>query len=229
METPSLDVSVVAFQGEAMLVSWNESSNRGRTVTFMLEDESPIHPFKSFNVREGKSKTAGKRFMLLAVEIGDDEKPVSAIREKKDSGKPYGKQASILHAKGWFFHVPVLNAIGTYEEYTEHVAHAHCALCGKKANEENQVLPMRFGPHGDWGSHLLPICDLCENDAREAEPEKMAARAARYTVDWASAKLANTLGLQSMGHVPPEILQDWCKQNGISKTLPDTYLYGSRK
>lgn len=67
---------IVAFQGEVMLLSWGDTSTRGRTVTFQLpEGEGDVdHPFRHFSIKSGK--TAGRRFMAVLVEIGDDEKPV---------------------------------------------------------------------------------------------------------------------------------------------------------
>lgn len=66
---------VVCFQGEAMLAGWADSSTRGRTVTFRLDEtDSEAHPFKDGRVASGKS--AGQRYMMVLVQIGDDEQPV---------------------------------------------------------------------------------------------------------------------------------------------------------
>lgn len=65
----------IAFQGEMQLLSWGDTSTRGRTVTFLLPEEGPEHPFK--HAREKKGKTAGARYMAVLVQIGDDEQPVS--------------------------------------------------------------------------------------------------------------------------------------------------------
>ena len=66
--------NTIAFEGEIMLLQWAESSTRGRTVTFLLDNESESHPFRDFTIKSGKR--AGQRFMCVLVQIGDDEQPV---------------------------------------------------------------------------------------------------------------------------------------------------------
>jgi hypothetical protein len=61
-----------------MLLSWAESSSRGRTVTFMLPEDEETHPFKDFSMKQGKR--AGQRFMAVLVQIGDDEQVVPQQR-----------------------------------------------------------------------------------------------------------------------------------------------------
>ena len=73
-----MDAGKIAFQGEVMLLQWAESSTRGRTVTFLLDDEGAAHPFRDFTIRQGKR--AGQRFMAVLVQIGDDEQPVQHPR-----------------------------------------------------------------------------------------------------------------------------------------------------
>lgn len=69
-----MDAEKIAFQGEVMLLQWAESSTRGRTATFLLDDEGEAHPFRDFTIRQGKR--AGQRFMAVLVQIGDDEQAV---------------------------------------------------------------------------------------------------------------------------------------------------------
>jgi hypothetical protein len=63
------------FAGEAMLLSWGDTSARGKTVTFLLhEDEcGKTHPF-----RELGTGRHGQRFNLIAQPIGDDEQPIGS-------------------------------------------------------------------------------------------------------------------------------------------------------
>ena len=63
-----------AFEGEVMLAGWQESHNGGAKVTFWLPSSESLEPFRFATVRKGK--TAGQRYMMVLVEIGDDEKPV---------------------------------------------------------------------------------------------------------------------------------------------------------
>ena len=61
----------VAFTGETMLLNWSESNTRGRTVTFLLGEDGDAHPFRDFTVKSGKK--AGQRFMMVLVQVDDDE------------------------------------------------------------------------------------------------------------------------------------------------------------
>lgn len=68
----------VAFQGEVMLAGWSQTHNGGAKVTFWLADDTDLEAFKAMTVAKGK--TAGQRLALVAVEIGDDEKPVASSK-----------------------------------------------------------------------------------------------------------------------------------------------------
>jgi len=73
-----VDQQKIAFQGELMLLNWAESSTRGRTVTFLLGEDTETHPFKDFTIRQGKR--AGQRFMCVMVQIDENEQPVEQRR-----------------------------------------------------------------------------------------------------------------------------------------------------
>jgi len=62
------------FKGEAMLLSWGDTSSRGKTVTFALHPDEcgAVHPFRDLGT--GKH---GQRFQLVAVPITDDGEPLS--------------------------------------------------------------------------------------------------------------------------------------------------------
>lgn len=64
--------AIPLFQGEAMLLSWSDTSTRGKTVTFALHHDEcgDVHPFRGLGT--GKS---GQRFALVAVPITDDGEP----------------------------------------------------------------------------------------------------------------------------------------------------------
>ncbi|MFY2995888.1 hypothetical protein ACOTH8_21435 [Achromobacter xylosoxidans] len=68
----------IAFQGEVMLAGWSETHNGGAKVTFWLADEGDLAAFKSMTVAKGKA--AGQRLAIVAVEIGDDEQPITRNR-----------------------------------------------------------------------------------------------------------------------------------------------------
>lgn len=66
MTDPTIE-RATAYQGETQLLSWSES-DKGRRVTLMLDQHvGEHHPFKQFK--------HGRRFMVVAVLIGDDESP----------------------------------------------------------------------------------------------------------------------------------------------------------
>lgn len=58
-----------------MLLQWAESSTRGRTVTFLLNEDEETHPFREFSIKSGKR--AGQRFMAVLVQIDDNDQIVS--------------------------------------------------------------------------------------------------------------------------------------------------------
>jgi len=64
------DQPIPLFKGEAMLLSWGDTSSRGKTVTFALHPDEcgDAHPFRGL----GTGKT-GQRFAIVAVPITDDE------------------------------------------------------------------------------------------------------------------------------------------------------------
>ncbi len=78
------------FQGEMQLAGWNQTHNGGSKVTFWLPDDSDLEPFKGLTAKKGN--TAGHRFMVVMVEIGDDEQPV--VKESLTTEKPKGGELS---------------------------------------------------------------------------------------------------------------------------------------
>jgi hypothetical protein len=65
---------IIFFQGEVQLLSWGDTSTRGRTITLQLPEEGEEHPFKHSQIKQGK--TAGKRYVAVFVEIDESEQPV---------------------------------------------------------------------------------------------------------------------------------------------------------
>ena len=66
MTDPTISAATV-YQGEVQFVSWNENGN-GRKAVFTLDPLiGDVHPFKQIK--------PGRRLMLVAVLIGDDETP----------------------------------------------------------------------------------------------------------------------------------------------------------
>lgn len=94
------------FQGEVQLRRWSESSTQGVQVTFALPDSDDLEPFKA---------KAGKRFMAVLVEIGDDEKPVDP--EQKPAKEPIGPLCALAvkWCKTTHFYEWVLDASEPYQ------------------------------------------------------------------------------------------------------------------
>ncbi len=70
------------FKGEAMLLSWGDTSSRGKTVTFALHEDDcgTSHPFRDLGT--GKH---GQRFQIVAVPITDEGEPVSPGSSGRDA------------------------------------------------------------------------------------------------------------------------------------------------
>lgn len=60
-----------------MLAGWAETHNSGAKIALWLPDSADLDVFRGLTVRKGN--TAGHRFMMVLVEIGEDEKPVSDV------------------------------------------------------------------------------------------------------------------------------------------------------
>lgn len=77
------------FTGEVQFRRWSDSSTQGVQVTFALHDSEALEPLKH---------KAGKRFMAVLVEIGDDEQPVEPMpaKPRKDTRGPLCREACDL-------------------------------------------------------------------------------------------------------------------------------------
>lgn len=69
----------IFYQGEVMLLNWNENDASGRTVVFQLDDHDARHPFKG----QRRGTANGQRFKIVLVALGDDDEPINA---KKTTG-----------------------------------------------------------------------------------------------------------------------------------------------
>lgn len=97
----------IFFKGEVQMAGWGETHNGGCKVTFWLPDSEAMEPFRSATIKKGK--IAGQRFMMVLVEINDDETP--KVPEKHFSSEahlmvtgPYFVafcRATVMGAFGW--------------------------------------------------------------------------------------------------------------------------------
>lgn len=227
---PEFDAGAhIAFSGEMILLRWGESSNAGRTVSFQLDNDSIEHPFKRFDVGATKTKTAGKRFMAVLVEIDDQELPVSQGGEARHSShedrqrKSFGRQSSILYRTGWFFRHNVHSAIGTRDQFFKACEDGGCNLCGAISTDDNLVEMMPLDSSGVAFAGI-PVCDHCELDAMNLTRAEFERRYGRLMSEWASHALAQQLGYSSIGNVPPSELVAWARIHNVDSTLPQSYL-----
>jgi hypothetical protein len=72
-----------SFQGEVMLAGWNDSHTGGAKITFWLPDDADLEVFRTMTVKKGK--VAGQRFMMVLVEIDDDEMPKQQTNHRASS------------------------------------------------------------------------------------------------------------------------------------------------
>lgn len=144
--------AATVLKGEAMLLGWNQSHNRGSTVTILVTDED-LEQFKLLTVAKGK--VAGQRFMYAFAPIGDDEKPMPL------AGKPKGGALSQLAAQ-WCrdpqFQEWICNAFGSI------------AISAGEAPEE-----IRY--EGEQGATQL-LRNLCGIESRAELDNNILARAA---------------------------------------------------
>lgn len=82
------------FTGEVMLASWQETHSGGAKVTFWLAQSEDLESFKVATVRKGN--TAGQRYLMVLVELGNDDKPA-----RGDAAPSYAlAQSAALICKG---------------------------------------------------------------------------------------------------------------------------------
>lgn len=88
---------VPTFHGEVQLAGWSDTHNGGAKIVLWLSDPSELEAFRALTLRKGN--TAGQRFMVAMVEIGDDELPVQPPAEPaRPAGGPVAKIAGQLCA-----------------------------------------------------------------------------------------------------------------------------------
>jgi hypothetical protein len=61
-------INATAYAGQAVLINWSET-DKGRMVTFLLDEESRVHPFKGYK----RGPEHGQRFELACVCVADDD------------------------------------------------------------------------------------------------------------------------------------------------------------
>lgn len=115
----------VAFQGEVMLAGWSQTHNGGAKVTFWLADDTDLEAFKAMTVAKGK--TAGQRLALVAVEIGDDERP---------KAQPEQKGGELAKLAGMFCQQPEFWEFAGYAQNPEGAKDWILSICGIQSRRQ---------------------------------------------------------------------------------------------
>jgi hypothetical protein len=113
------------FQGEVQFRRWSDSSTQGVQVTFALPDSEALEPLKH---------KAGKRFMAVLVEIGDDELPVPP-QPRKDTRGPLCREACDYCAMPEF-HIFVATAQGIEAAGADHAKEFIVGRCGVTSRKD---------------------------------------------------------------------------------------------
>lgn len=67
-----------AYKGEMLFIGYSDTSRNGVRITFALPDRESLEPFVTAK--------AGKRYMAVLVELGDDENPVPQEKKRERLG-----------------------------------------------------------------------------------------------------------------------------------------------
>ncbi len=125
------------YQGEVWFKRYSDSSTQGSQIVLTLPDRDELQPFV------GKE---GKRFMCVLVEVGDDERPISAqprgvIEPKVPANRPEMGEVCrwlVFQGKDYKFQSFVLERAGMDDEDVteDNAAKAVRAICGVQSRSD---------------------------------------------------------------------------------------------
>jgi hypothetical protein len=140
--------NIIHWSNEAPLLGYGESDSAGAWLKFRVTPEDLEH-FRGLK---------GTVFYLTTVEIANDGTPVvkATSEESQDDKntraarmmdavktaepvKPYGHQASELYRSGFFYALPVLEAIGTDVEFLDWIRAQPCAVTGERDYHKDEA------------------------------------------------------------------------------------------
>lgn len=91
---------IIAFKGEVMLCGWAKSTSKAEPkATFFFSSDEDLAPLEMATIAKGKQ--AGQRYMMVLVEIGEDELPIPKPEQPK--GGPLAKYAGMFCADPVFW------------------------------------------------------------------------------------------------------------------------------
>lgn len=143
----------LAVHTEAQLADYGETANGGPYVKLRLNDATELDPFRGQD-RAAKNK-AGKRYILMLVEVADDEKPVDqhkAQQAERVKGGPRSKRAARLCLEVDFA------SFVSASSPTFRKAHAHLSdteFCRQYILETCRIDSRAQLDHNDRAAHLF--------------------------------------------------------------------------
>jgi len=109
----------MVYYGEALLRDWADNA-QGESVELWLDGQATVHPFKQF--KASKRTPGGTRFIIMAIEITDDEKPVNqeqrrAVEQAMQNHMKGSKhsQAAAMLCKELDFHIYIRHRLSLLE------------------------------------------------------------------------------------------------------------------
>lgn len=228
-----MDKLNILFHGEARLADWGETRSGGKYIKLFLSehDGDPLLNFRSLDT--ATLKKSGHVFNLT---VSQGDIIVETVRPNTTT-KPYGDIASKLYSGGFFFVPNVLKCIGSDRTYREWLQKQRSVFSGEFSeyvNGEGRSIAAHVRRSGEAGTAYKPqySCIPLTNDEHTLQHQKGESaldgldwekQKNKYLVEWAKTTLSEILGFSSMGHVPPNLLLEWCKKNSLEQYLPRAY------
>lgn len=218
---------------EAQLADFGETASGGPFVKFRLPEPEALEPYRG---RDRATRTKqGSRFVLLVIEVNDDETPANEpdepIRQPKKG--PYGSYAHALHACGFFRAPAVWKALGTDEQFLAWLTTQPCAA-RRRGGCRGDVVPAHVRRVADGAGtaikpaySAIPLCDGHHTDSQHQHGESALGgkewfdrRRVEALEAWAHHRLCEIAGVESLTQVPPERIVNWANRNGLAHYLP---------
>jgi len=216
------------FQNEVQLAGWSESHNSGAKVTFWLPTSEDLEPFRGLTSRKGN--TAGHRFAMVLVEIGDDDQPVQPVQAAVQPPRVSNSLASKMHRDGYFNNPRLWEAMERAEYYTqfdhkEHVEGLPC--CFPEAHHQGDIVLHHCRTSANSGTGIkpphwygIPLCHkhhalVHSGKLSREQQHDLLQRAVGITADQVKAALKEAMGLSSLSEITPEALTEFEEHIGL--------------
>lgn len=105
----------MVYFGEVLLRDWADNS-QGESVEFWLDSDGEVHPFKKFKCN--KRTPGGSRFLIMAIEIDDDEEAINQDMKRRVQNAMSGhikggkhSQAAAMLCKDVNFHEYIVHKL----------------------------------------------------------------------------------------------------------------------